>query len=556
MITAAIFRQQALARAAAGDDAGAARLFDQALATFPRDAALANTVGTFHANAGRPAEALTMYDRALAIQPTLHEAAINRCVMLSKMGRSKEAASYLRDRENSISHVPRYWTTRGAAELASGTPVAAGASYDTALVHDPRNARALAGRAQASLDLGEDRSVNDHERALKLSPNDPYLLLGLARAMNAAARRNDALMIVRPLAQRLPNWLEAQEFYADLRWAAGDRQQFTDHYRLAAEQSPSPALFQSWAAMLSGVDQPQEAATILARARQRWPSDSNLALAQSIAWGEAGEHGRAEAIFDHFGRSEPDWQIAEARHRLTCGDPQHAETLLDQALRAVPDDVNAWSLRDIAWRLAGDDRHEWLHGQPGLICFASLGLSETELSDTRQILDELHDRSSTPIGQSVKRGSQTRGALFHRDERAINRFEEAIKDMLETYRQGLPSLDPAHPLLKHRRSIWTLSGSWSIRLDGVGHHAPHIHPRGIVSSASYIRVPQHVDVAEKPGWLELGRPPGKMGVDLPPIAEIKPTEGWCALFPSTLFHGTRPIDSGRRMTIAFDVTAA
>jgi len=36
---------------------------------------------------------------------------------------------------------------------------------------------------------------------------------------------------------------------------------------------------------------------------------------------------------------------------------------------------------------------------------------------------------------------------------------------------------------------------------------------------------------------------------------IKPERGKLALFPSTLYHGTRNFAEGERMTVAFDVSA-
>jgi hypothetical protein len=63
--------------------------------------------------------------------------------------------------------------------------------------------------------------------------------------------------------------------------------------------------------------------------------------------------------------------------------------------------------------------------------------------------------------------------------------------------------------------------SWSVRLTGKGHHAPHFHPGGIVSSACYICLPDGLaDSVERPGWLELGRPPAELGLDLPPRATV------------------------------------
>jgi hypothetical protein len=98
--------------------------------------------------------------------------------------------------------------------------------------------------------------------------------------------------------------------------------------------------------------------------------------------------------------------------------------------------------------------------------------------------------------------------------------------------------------------------SWSVRLAGGGFHAAHFHPGGILSSACYISLPN--DLAgnpEKSGWLEIGRPPPELGLDLPPLATFEPKAGHLVLFPSYLFHGTRPFAGGERLTVAFDLVA-
>jgi len=53
--------------------------------------------------------------------------------------------------------------------------------------------------------------------------------------------------------------------------------------------------------------------------------------------------------------------------------------------------------------------------------------------------------------------------------------------------------------------------------------------------------------------LELGRPPPDLRIDLPPVAAIEPKLQRCALFPSTLYHGTRRFCGGKRMTVAIDI---
>ena len=55
------------------------------------------------------------------------------------------------------------------------------------------------------------------------------------------------------------------------------------------------------------------------------------------------------------------------------------------------------------------------------------------------------------------------------------------------------------------------------------------------------------------GWLEIGRPPPQFGLDLAPLATIEPKPGRLFLFPSYIFHGTRPFAGGERLTVAFDL---
>jgi hypothetical protein len=158
------------------------------------------------------------------------------------------------------------------------------------------------------------------------------------------------------------------------------------------------------------------------------------------------------------------------------------------------------------------------------------------------------------VGQSVRGGTQTRGGLFDRHEPEARAIEASFERAVARYRAELPASDPAHPLLRHRDAEWRFAGSWSVRVYGGGRHTEHIHPKGIVSSAAYFVVPQ-TSVGEDPqgGWLELGRPPPDLRLDLPPLCAIEPRPGTCALFPSTLYHGTRAFAAGKRMTVAVDV---
>jgi hypothetical protein len=81
-----------------------------------------------------------------------------------------------------------------------------------------------------------------------------------------------------------------------------------------------------------------------------------------------------------------------------------------------------------------------------------------------------------------------------------------------------------------------------------------MHPRGWISSALYIALPPNNPADPKDaGWLTLGQPDERLGIDLPPWRSIEPKAGHLALFPSTMLHGTMPFSDGERLTVAFDV---
>jgi hypothetical protein len=248
--------------------------------------------------------------------------------------------------------------------------------------------------------------------------------------------------------------------------------------------------------------------------------------------------------------------LLRGRLTLGLGDPVRAAAALERAIALDPSSISAWSHIELAWRASGDPRSAWLSGQPGLFGARELRLSEDELGRIAELLRALHRTRSHPIGQSLRGGTQTRGRLFLRREPELARLHAALTDAIEAHRAALPPFDADHPLLRHRDRALRIEGSWTVRLTASGFHVNHIHPQGVLSSACYISLPDSIGTdPDRDGWLELGRPPRELNLELEPLAAIEPKPGRLALFPSYLFHGTRPFGSGERLTVAFDVVA-
>lgn len=556
MTDAGTLVREAMALANAGEDQAAQQRFSAALARFPNDARVANSAGNFHARARRNDAALAHFLRALELEPDFAEAAANAGIVYLRLNQPENLLQLFASRLDPARYTAQLWALRADAERLSNQLNFASASYAEALGKDPANKRALAGRARLSLERGEVRAVADFQQVLAQSPGDPEIFCDYIEALLGNDLFDEAREAAAVLISQLPGWPRGQVQFAELEWAAGDREGFDRELARAAETASSPELYMAWGNLLAGAGQQQRAAEILDKALAKWPDHPDLALNCAICLGEAGDTERAGGLFKAFDTSASlDWSIAYARHLIQLGALDEAERLLGDVVKADQPSSEAWALIDICWRTMDDPRHAWLHGQEGLVQSVSLSLSSEELNGITEILLRLHQRSFEPFGQSIKGGSQTKGALLHRLEPELQVLRNALTDALQTYRAALPPRDDRHPLLSKRDSTWEISGSWSILMDGTGHHASHVHPQGVLSSACYIILPDNIGGPGQGGLLELGRPPALLAPQLDPLATIRPTVGHCVLFPSTLFHGTQPLSGGRRMSVAFDVKA-
>jgi hypothetical protein len=165
----------------------------------------------------------------------------------------------------------------------------------------------------------------------------------------------------------------------------------------------------------------------------------------------------------------------------------------------------------------------------------------------------MHTDKREVVTQSLRGGTQTMENLFDRGHDLVERLRARIDEAVTTYISRMKA-DEAHPLLKRRREGFGYSGSWSSRLHDCGFHTNHFHPKGWISSAYYVALPEVVDSAEgQQGWIKFGEPAFEAGLKTPIRRTIQPHAGRLVLFPSYMWHGTVPFHSqAPRMTIAFD----
>jgi hypothetical protein len=140
----------------------------------------------------------------------------------------------------------------------------------------------------------------------------------------------------------------------------------------------------------------------------------------------------------------------------------------------------------------------------------------------------------------------------------IEAMSKYVQSTIDAYIAELPPMDARHPFLRLRHSKTQRAASYSIWLRSGGFHVNHMHPRAWISCTLYVDVPPSIgeDTSDPSGWFVIGQPPRELRLDLPASALIQPRPGRLVVFPSMMWHGSLPFESGERLAVVADYAAA
>jgi tetratricopeptide (TPR) repeat protein len=449
----------------------------------------------------------------------------------------------------------RLWQATGLVYRALRDLAPAVSAFEKAALLAPRDALIAHSHARAAFEAGLP-SIWLFERALTAAPLDEAIMLGLAAALNAEHGPAAAIEILEERVREHPGRLPGHALLARLRCMSGERDRMTESFEQALELAPGDIpLWRELISILMHAELWPEALAAIGRARELAGPHLAFDVNEAACIDEMGEHEKAAPLFEAFaGIDDVSVVSRRVRNLLRLGSPDRVITVCEP-WTAGPNAGPLWPFISAAWRLLGDPRWQWLEGDERQIGIYDLADRLPPLHHIAARLRDLHVSTHQPLEQSVRGGTQTDSELFCRIEPELRALRRVAAETVERHIAQLPPPEAGHPTLgRPRNGPVRFSGSWSVRLTGGGRHAPHFHPAGWLSSALYVALPDEKESGgPNGGWLALGEPPDNLGFDLPPTRLIEPKPGRLVLFPSTMWHGTKPFAAGERLTVAFDV---
>lgn len=568
---------------------------ERVVAEHPRFAEAHRLLGGCKLALGDAGGAEVSLRRAFAIDPNWAPTLTTLGELLLGSGRVAEAESMLRRAATRDPHAAlvfaRYCNDRRQFQEALNVlaPFCMNGNVDAELVTQHVVALASLGRA--------DETVQHYQRLASASPDNPVANHALAIALDAANRPADAERAaqnaiasgnksaavhytharslialgeferaetaLRDCVRQAPRNVDAQNSLARLVWMrTGDIAQSTamldEALRMFADDE---TLLAAKAAVLQGAGDAKTAYVCL-QSKVSQPRASPALLVRAglaaLEFDSAGARELAERAL----RANPDDSSALVllvAAQLGVGDAENALRNCETLLAASPDDQYLIALQTTAWRLLDDPCYAERCDYANLVVPSSLdappGWSDLSgfLGDVKRSLDQVHAPLSHPLlFQSLRNGTETTGDLARSDDPVIRAlftaFDAPIRDYLARIGHG------SDPLRRRNRGAYRFNGGWSVRLRSAGFHNSHVHPRGWISSACYIDLPNRMNDDKPEGYLSFGVPSLRTTPLLAAEHTVRPRVGMLVLFPSYFWHGTVPFTSDRtRLTVAFDV---
>ena len=547
-----------------GDNGQAELLLRRTLEINPASSPTLTALAELLLLAGRSAEALPLLQRAIRSTPPQPRAALLLARHYLDAGQPAAALEVAApwcnggkaDADLSALHVAAYAALgRQGEAVAHYRALVAGAPDDPVATHT------LAVALNAAQQPAEAERVVRH--TLLHSRPTAALHYTHARSLLTLERFEQAELALRECVRLAPHHAEAHDRLAQLIWMrTGNIVEATRAVGEALEKFPhDDALRGTKAALLQGAGDARGAFACLAERAARPESHPNLLIRAGLAALEF-EPVAALALAERALAGQPRNHTAR---KLLCaaylGVGEGAKALIEcgTLLQAMPDDQYLIAMQTTALRLLNDARYESFCDYDKMV-LSTLLEAPADWPDLSSFLTELTSRLNVlhnPHGhrvlyQSLRWGTETTQDLSRSQDPVIQALFQVFAAPIARYREQIGQGEDA--LRRRNRGATRFNGGWSVRLHCDGYHTSHVHPRGWISSACYIQLPDCMRAGHTAeGTLSFGEPGMLTTPSLPAELSVRPEVGLLVLFPSYFWHGTLPFHSEEpRLTVAFD----
>ena len=433
-------------------------------------------------------------------------------------------------------------------------------AFEAFLLHQPDNTDALLALAQSQL-LAGFTATETFAKITRLNPAQRSAWHGYALAVASQGNIVEAHQFLESKLQTHGDWVEGHKLLATLKYTQGDGTTFLNSFQQAINQQPQHAqLHQHYFNLLVQNKDWDKAQQLIENMRKQPTLTRFTTIASIILAIESDQTGQLNPLLQqaqHIDDTALD--LALVRYFIKQQQLQTAESI---AMRRVAKSSALVFIPylSLIWRLTDSPYFAWLEHNDELVKSMPVHLSESELIELKACLNKLHSSRSPFIEQSVRGGTQTDQHLFLRHEPILRTLRDKLKQTVSRYVAQLPEHDEkTHPLLGKPRAAALegnvkFSGSWSVKLQRQGYNVSHTHPKGWISSALHLQLPEMSNQgAPDAGFIQFGTPPPELKLNLAPTLKMKPVVGNVVLFPSTMWHSTVPFEQGERLVVAFDV---
>jgi tetratricopeptide (TPR) repeat protein len=165
------YNNRGVAKSALGNKQDAITDFDRALALNPKFSQAYYGRGLTKSALGNKQDAISDFDRAIVLNPKYAEVYSDRGLAKSDLGRNQDAIT---DYNRALALNPKYaqaYSNRGIAEDGLGNKQKAISDYDRAIAINPKLSEAYYNRGNAKSDLGNNQeAIADYNQAIVLNP--------------------------------------------------------------------------------------------------------------------------------------------------------------------------------------------------------------------------------------------------------------------------------------------------------------------------------------------------------------------------------------------------